>query len=116
MMASWPNLPEPPRFQSLDKPAVTGRDMPEHSNAYKTLKNFIREEMRMSRIYQPVMLMKLLQNRGKAKIRDIAKSLLSHDQSQIEYYESGSYHSFQEIAVAQMIYQTFRRFAIRAMR
>jgi ATP adenylyltransferase len=87
MMASWPNLPEPPRFQSLDKPAVTGHDMPEDSNAYKTLKNFIREEMRMSHIYQPVMLMKLLQNRGKAKIRDIAKSLLSHDQSQIEYYE-----------------------------
>jgi hypothetical protein len=61
--------------------------MPEHSNAYRTLKHFIRDEMRMSHIYQPVMLMKLLQNRGKAKIRDIAKSLLSHDQSQIEYYE-----------------------------
>jgi hypothetical protein len=47
MMASWPNLPEPPRFQSLDKPAVTGHDMPEHSNAYKTLKNFIRGENEM---------------------------------------------------------------------
>jgi ATP adenylyltransferase len=61
--------------------------MPENSNAYKMLKNFIREEMRMSHIYQPVMLMKLLQNSGKAKIKDIAKSLLNHDQSQIEYYE-----------------------------
>jgi ATP adenylyltransferase len=33
------------------------------------------------------MLLKLLRNQGRAKIRDIAKSLLSHDQSQIEYYE-----------------------------
>ena len=61
--------------------------MPEHSHAYKMLENFIRDEMRMSHIYQPVMLMKLLKSSGKAKIREIAKSLLSHDQSQIEYYE-----------------------------
>jgi ATP adenylyltransferase len=61
--------------------------MPEHSNAYKILKNFIRDEMRMSHIYQPVMLLKLFRNQGRAKIRDIAKALLSHDQSQIEYYE-----------------------------
>ena len=66
--------------------------MPEHSNAYKMLKNFIRDEMRMSHIYQPVMLLKLFQNRGRAKIRDIAKSLLSHDQSQIEYYEQITKH------------------------
>ena len=61
--------------------------MPEHSHTYKKLENFIRDEMRMSHIYQPVMLMKLLESSGKAKITDIAKSLLSHDQSQIEYYE-----------------------------
>jgi ATP adenylyltransferase len=61
--------------------------MPEHSHAYKMLENFVRDEMRMSHIYQPVMLMKLLQSSGKAKIRENAKSLLSHDQSQIEYYE-----------------------------
>jgi ATP adenylyltransferase len=61
--------------------------MPEHSRAYKILENFIRDKMRMSHIYQPVMLLKLLRNQGRAKIRDIAKSLLSHDQSQIEYYE-----------------------------
>ena len=61
--------------------------MPEHSHTYKQLENFIRDEMRMSHIYQPVMLIKLLESSGKAKITDIAKSLLSHDQSQIEYYE-----------------------------
>jgi len=61
--------------------------MPEHSHAYKVLENFIRDQMRMSHIYQPVMLITLLQNRGRAQIRDIAKSLLAYDQSQIEYYE-----------------------------
>ena len=42
--------------------------MPEHSHAYMMLENFIRDEMRMSHIYQPVMLVKLLQNQGRAKI------------------------------------------------
>ncbi len=42
--------------------------------------------MRMSHIYQPVMLMRLLENNGKCHEVDIAKDLVSHDQSQIEYY------------------------------
>ncbi len=41
----------------------------------------------MSHIYQPVMLMELLRKGGEASVTDIAKSLLAHDQSQIEYYE-----------------------------
>jgi diadenosine tetraphosphate (Ap4A) HIT family hydrolase/5-methylcytosine-specific restriction endonuclease McrA len=41
----------------------------------------------MSHIYQPVMLMELLGHNGKASVRDIAKALLIHDESQIEYYE-----------------------------
>jgi hypothetical protein len=61
--------------------------MPEHSHAYKMLENFHRDEMRMVHIYQPAMLMKLLKSSGEAKIREIAKFLLSHDQSQIEHYE-----------------------------
>jgi hypothetical protein len=60
--------------------------MPEHSHAYKMLENFHRE-MRMVHIYQPAMLMKLLKSSGEAKIREIAKFLLSHNQSQIEHYE-----------------------------
>jgi diadenosine tetraphosphate (Ap4A) HIT family hydrolase/5-methylcytosine-specific restriction endonuclease McrA len=43
--------------------------------------------MRMSHIYQPVMLMELLRSGGRASINDIARALLSHDQSQIDYYE-----------------------------
>ena len=42
--------------------------------------------MRMSHIYQPVLLIDLLENKGLHHERDIAKSLLSYDKSQIEYY------------------------------
>jgi ATP adenylyltransferase len=57
------------------------------SHAFVRLEQFIREKMRMSHIYQPVMLIELLQREGIAKIRDIAKALLMRDESQIEYYE-----------------------------
>ena len=54
---------------------------------FDQLKTFIEEKMRMSHIYQPVMLMTLLERGGKAFVRDIAASILSHDESQLEYYE-----------------------------
>jgi ATP adenylyltransferase len=54
---------------------------------FKDLLNFIQTRMRMSHIYQPVMLMALLRNNGELSEREIAKSILAHDQSQIEYYE-----------------------------
>jgi ATP adenylyltransferase len=53
---------------------------------YETLINFVQSKMRMSHIYQPVMLMTLLNKDGHCHEREIAKSLLGHDQSQIEYY------------------------------
>ena len=59
----------------------------ENSITYKKLENFIRNRMRMAHIYQPVMLKELLLNGGMLPVEDIAKSLLAHDQSQIEYYE-----------------------------
>ncbi len=40
----------------------------------------------MAHIYQPVMLQTLLINKGSANQKEIAKSLLSNDDSQIEYY------------------------------
>jgi len=43
--------------------------------------------MRMSHIYQPVMISELLKSGGKASIRDIAAAFLSRDESQLEYYE-----------------------------
>lgn len=53
---------------------------------YEELKNFINKKMRMSHLYQPVMLMTLLKNGGKCSQGDIASALLAHDESQIEYY------------------------------
>jgi ATP adenylyltransferase len=53
---------------------------------YETLIDFVQSKMRMSHIYQPVMLMTLLKREGRCHEREIAKSLLGHDESQIEYY------------------------------
>ena len=56
-------------------------------DTFSRLEHFIRNEMRMSHVYQPVMLIELLRRGGAASTRDVAKALLSHDASQIEYYE-----------------------------
>jgi len=57
-------------------------------SAYKQLLEFISDKshMRMSHIYQPVMLMTLLRNGGKAPVEEIAKEFLIRDPSQIDYY------------------------------
>lgn len=54
---------------------------------YQDCEDFIQNRMRMSHIYQPVMLMTLLRSDGKASTTRIAKAILEHDESQIEYYE-----------------------------
>ena len=55
---------------------------------YIQLEDFIQSKMRMSHIYQPVMLMALLRNYGKCHEVEIAKAILEHDQSQVEYYQN----------------------------
>lgn len=55
---------------------------------FTELRAFILERMRMSHIYQPVMLMTLLRDRGVCTDQKIAKSILPFDESQIEYYKS----------------------------
>ena len=42
--------------------------------------------MRMSHVYQPVMLRLLLGRNGGASVQDIARALLNEDRSQLEYY------------------------------
>ncbi len=54
---------------------------------FEALKTFLTEKMRMSHVYQPLMIRTLLENGGQAGIRDIAKAFLIEDESQIEYYE-----------------------------
>ncbi len=58
------------------------------SKAFTSLKAFIADQMRMSHIYQPVMLRVLLENNGHALRTDIARAFLNEDRSQIEYYET----------------------------
>ena len=54
---------------------------------YHDCEDFIQNCMRMSHVYQPVMLMTLLEGGGQASTTAIAKAILNHDESQIEYYE-----------------------------
>jgi ATP adenylyltransferase len=57
------------------------------TSSFERLRDFIQKQMRMSHIYQPVMIRELLVNGGKASIRSIASAFLSRDESQLEYYE-----------------------------
>jgi ATP adenylyltransferase len=53
---------------------------------FNDLKQFIDREMRMSQVYQPVMLKVLLHSGGKATVQEIAQAILDRDPTQIEYY------------------------------
>ena len=57
-------------------------------SVYKTLKNYIQNKMKMSHIYQPVMLSVLLHSKGKSSVNNIAKEFTKYDQAQIEYYKN----------------------------
>ena len=57
------------------------------SKTFKELQDFISKDMRMSHVYQPVMLIELLSKKGKSSVTEIAKSILINDESQIEYYK-----------------------------
>jgi len=54
---------------------------------YKNLKDYISQKMRMSHIYQPLMLMELMKGKGKASGKKIAQAFLSYDETQIDYYK-----------------------------
>ena len=53
---------------------------------FDELLQFVERDMRMSHVYQPVMLRELLSRNGRATVGDIARALLNEDRSQIEYY------------------------------
>jgi diadenosine tetraphosphate (Ap4A) HIT family hydrolase len=56
-------------------------------SSYEALKVFLATRMRMSHLYQPVMLRRLLLNGGSASRREIARDILDRDPTQLEYYE-----------------------------
>jgi diadenosine tetraphosphate (Ap4A) HIT family hydrolase/5-methylcytosine-specific restriction endonuclease McrA len=53
---------------------------------FEELVAFLEHGMRMSHIYQPVMLRVLLNQGGRASREEIARALLNEDRSQLEYY------------------------------
>jgi ATP adenylyltransferase len=53
---------------------------------YQKLRQFIQHDMRMSQVYQPVMLIELLRGNGKASVEQIAKAILDRDPTQIDYF------------------------------
>ena len=57
------------------------------TSSFEHLRDFIQKRMRMSHIYQPVMIKELLKRGGKTSIRNIAAAFLARDASQLEYYE-----------------------------
>lgn len=56
------------------------------SNAFQRLRTYIAERMRMSHIYQPLMLMELLSRSSPAPAQDVARRILGEDVTQIDYY------------------------------
>jgi ATP adenylyltransferase len=58
----------------------------ERPTVFQQLKIFLSQQMRMSHLYQPLMLRTLIEKGGFASLRDIASSFLAHDESQLEYY------------------------------
>ncbi len=71
------------------------------SEEFDALQDFIRNRMRPSHIYQPVMLIELLKNGGSASVTEIAKALLAHDPSQIEYYEERTKNMVGDVLTAK---------------
>ena len=53
---------------------------------FEDLVQFLERDMRMSHVYQPVMLRLLLGRNGRASVQDVARALLNEDRSQLEYY------------------------------
>lgn len=70
----------------LESPDIqnTGRASPDMT--YDDLLDYVNSKMRMSHIYQPVMLLSLLEGRGSCHQEDIAAAILKNDPSQLEHY------------------------------
>ncbi len=54
---------------------------------YEDLIDFIVNRMKMSHVYQPLLIKELIESGGVATIRQLAAAFLSHDEGQIQYYE-----------------------------
>ena len=55
---------------------------------FKSLYDFLHTKMRMSHIYQPLLIRSLIECDGMATVRQLAHNFLAHDESQLLYYEN----------------------------
>ena len=77
-----PSLPAPALA-----PTAPGSPIPSTpSPTYERLRDTIARRMRMSHVYQPLMLMELLGRCSPAPAQDVARRILGEDVTQIEYY------------------------------
>jgi ATP adenylyltransferase len=54
---------------------------------FEKLVDFIENKMKLSHIYQPLLIKSLVESGGTATIRQLANQFLSQDESQLQYYE-----------------------------
>ena len=54
---------------------------------FEELRNFITTTMKMSHIYQPLLIKSLIESGGVSTLRHLATTFLSNDESQILFYE-----------------------------
>lgn len=54
---------------------------------FENLINFIENKMKLSHIYQPLLIKSLVESGGTETIRQLAHEYLSQDESQLQYYE-----------------------------
>jgi len=54
---------------------------------FEELRNFLASKMKMSHIYQPLLIKTLIESGGVSTIRQLATAFLSNDESQIMFYE-----------------------------
>jgi diadenosine tetraphosphate (Ap4A) HIT family hydrolase/5-methylcytosine-specific restriction endonuclease McrA len=81
----WSSIPYD---ATINPEEIAIQDEQRRMSAYRELQDFISNKMRMSHIYQPVMLMELLSNKGGSSVEEIAKAILLHDKSQVDYYSN----------------------------
>jgi len=81
----WSSIPYD---ATINPEEIAIKDEQTRMSTYRQLKDFISNKMRMSHIYQPVMLMELLSNNGGSSVEGIAKAILLHDKSQVDYYSN----------------------------
>ena len=54
---------------------------------FKQLQDFLENKMRMSHIYQPLLIKTLIESDGSATVRQLAQEFVLEDESQLKYYE-----------------------------